>query len=427
MISIYKVLTYILFPFLILYTFFRKVKKKEDALRYKEKIFPGSFNIIKKKNSKLIWFHAASVGELNSILPIINELNLKKNNIEFLITTVTLSSGNLIKDKLSNFKNVHHRYFPIDVDFLMRRFVRMWQPDVVFFVDSEIWPNLILVLYENKTPFSIINARITEKTYRRWLIFKNTAKKIFGKFNLFLASNKETVNYLKELGANNIIFNGNIKLLSEVNVNNINNVNENILKKVKFWLSASTHNGEEEFCLKTHIFLKKRFKKIITLIAPRHINRVEQINKLCKNFDLNPQILNKNEKINDNSDVIIINSFGVLNEFYKYAVSVFIGKSTLETLKKVGGQNPIDAAKLGCKIYHGPYIYNFKEIYEILSKYKISKEINSPEELSNYLEKDLIYQKSKLSDLKSPIDDLSKETLKITMNNINKFLFNEAI
>ena len=271
----------------------------------------------------------------------------------------------------------------------MRRFVRMWQPDVVFFVDSEIWPNLILVLYENKTPFSIINARITEKTYRRWLIFKNTAKKIFGKFNLFLASNKETVNYLKELGANNIIFNGNIKLLSEVNVNNINNVNENILKKVKFWLSASTHNGEEEFCLKTHIFLKKRFKKIITLIAPRHINRVEQINKLCKNFDLNPQILNKNEKINDNSDVIIINSFGVLNEFYKYAVSVFIGKSTLETLKKVGGQNPIDAAKLGCKIYHGPYIYNFKEIYEILSKYKISKEINSPEELSNYLEKDL--------------------------------------
>ena len=115
------------------------------------------------------------------------------------------------------------------------------------------------------------------------------------------------------------------------------------------------------------------------------------------------------------------------NEFYKYAVSVFIGKSTIETLKKVGGQNPIDAAKLGCKIYHGPYIYNFKEIYEILSKYKISKEINSPEELANYLEKDLMYKKSKLSDLKSPIDNLSEETLKITMNNINKFLLNEAV
>ena len=104
-----------------------------------------------------------------------------------------------------------------------------------------------------------------------------------------------------------------------------------------------------------------------------------------------------------------------------------MGKSTLEILKSVGGQNPIDAAKLGCKIYHGPYIYNFKEIYEVLNKYKISKQINSPEELSDHLEKDLVNQKQKLSDLKSPIENLSKETLKITMYNINKFLLNEAI
>ena len=110
------------------------------------------------------------------------------------------------------------------------------------------------------------------------------------------------------------------------------------------------------------------------------INRVDKIKRLCKNFKLNPQILNKDDKINDNSDVIVINSFGVLNEFYKFAISVFIGKSTIEKLKNVGGQNPIDAAKLGCKIYHGPYVYNFKEIYEILSNYKISTQINSPED-----------------------------------------------
>ena len=99
------------------------------------------------------------------------------------------------------------------------------------------------------------------------------------------------------------------------------------------------HHGEEEFCLKTHILLNKKFEKIITLIAPRHINRVDKIKRLCKNFKLNPQILNKDDKINDNSDVIVINSFGVLNEFYKFAVSVFIGKSTIEKLKNVGGQN----------------------------------------------------------------------------------------
>ena len=172
--------------------------------------------------------------------------------------------------------------------------------------------------------------------------------------------------------------------MSEVNIEKISNLNENILLKKKFWLSVSTHDGEEEFCLKTHIFLKKKYEKIITLIAPRHINRVDKIKRLCKNFKLNPQILNKDDKINDNSDVIVINSFGVLNEFYKFAISVFIGKSTIEKLKNVGGQNPIDAAKLGCKVYHGPYVYNFKEIYEILSNYKISTQINSPEELSYY-------------------------------------------
>ena len=426
MISIYKFLTYFFYPFLIIFTYLRKIKNKEDSLRYKEKIFSSAFNVIKKKNLKLIWFHAASVGELNSILPIINELNQKKD-IEFLITTVTLSSGNLFKSKLENINNIHHRYFPVDVDFLIRKFVNMWKPDAVFLVDSEIWPNLVMTLHKNKIPFSIINARITEKTFKRWMVFKKTAKKIFEKFDLFLASNKDTINYLKELGAKNIIYNGNIKLLSEIDKSKIYSKNENILLQNKFWLSASTHFGEEEFCIKTHVILKKKLNKIITLIAPRHINRVGQIKKLCEDFNLKSQILDKEDTINNNSDIIIINSFGVLNEFYKYAVSVFVGKSTLEILKNVGGQNPIDAAKLGCKIYHGPYIYNFKEIYEVLDKYKISKQVNSPEELSDHLEKDLANQKPKLSDLKSPIENLSKETLKITMHNINKFLLNEAI
>ena len=145
MISIYKFFTYFFYPFLIIFTYLRKIKNKEDSFRYKEKIFPSSFNVTKKKSSKLIWFHAASVGELNSILPIINELNQKKN-IEFLITTVTLSSGNLFKSKLESINNIHHRYFPIDVDFLIKNFVNMWKPDAVFLVDSEIWPNLVMTL-----------------------------------------------------------------------------------------------------------------------------------------------------------------------------------------------------------------------------------------------------------------------------------------
>ena len=158
--------------------------------------------------------------------------------------------------------------------------------------------------------------------------------------------------------------------MSEINIKNISNLNKETLLKNKFWLSASTHEGEEDFCIKTHLLLKNDFNKIKTLIAPRHIYRSSEIKRLCDNYKLNSQILNEDDFIKDESEIIIINSFGVLNEFYKYAVSVFIGKSTLKILKSVGGQNPIDAAKLGCKIYHGPYIYNFSEIYEILKNFK---------------------------------------------------------
>ncbi len=425
MILIYKFLSDIFYPFFVIFTFFRKIKKKEDPLRYKEKIFTSSFKVNRKTNSKLIWFHAASVGEMNSIIPIIEELKKNNNNFEFLITTVTLSSGNLFKSKFQDYNNIHHRYFPFDVNFLIKNFIDLWKPNIVFFVDSEIWPNLIINLHKKGVPLSIINARITKKTFERWFFFRGTAKIIFSKFKLFLSSNKETMNYLNELGANNIIYNGNIKLFSAINIKNISNLNKETLLKNKFWLSASTHNGEEDFCLQTHLLLKKEFNKIITFIAPRHISRSEKIKKLCESFKLNSQILNKNDLIKDESEIIIINSFGVLNEFYKYAVSVFIGKSTLKILKNVGGQNPIDAAKLGCRIYHGPYIYNFSEIYEILNNFKISKQVSSPEELFNFLKQDLVKSKKIYTEINSPINNLSNETFRITMSNINKFIINE--
>ena len=427
MILIYKFFTNILYPFLVLFTIFRKIKKKEDPIRYKEKVFTSSFKINRKKNSKLIWFHAASVGEMNSIVPIINELKKSNDNFEFLITTVTLSSGDLIKKKFRYSNNIHHRYFPLDVDFLIKKFVEMWRPNIVFFVDSEIWPNLIINLHKNNIPFSVINARITKKTFKRWILFKKTAEVIFSKFKLFLASNKETMDYLNKLGATNIVYNGNIKLLSEINVKTISNVNKEVLLKNKFWLSASTHDGEDDFCLKTHLLLKNEFNQLITIIAPRHISRSEKIKKLCDNYNLKSQILNEDDLINSESEIIIINSFGVLNQFYKYAKSVFIGKSTLKILKNVGGQNPIDAAKLGCKIYHGPYIYNFSEIYEILKNLKISNQVSSPEELFNYLKQDLIQSKEVDTKVNSSINNLSNEIFKITMNNINRFILNEAL
>ena len=144
MIFCYSFFTFFFYPILVLIIYFRKLINKEDQKRYKEKIFFSSFFSKRKNGSRLVWFHAASIGEVQSIFPIITRLNKTKRNLEFLITTVTLSAGNLVEKKFSKNYNIHHRYFPIDVKFLIKKFLDVWKPNLILFVDSEIWPNLIL-------------------------------------------------------------------------------------------------------------------------------------------------------------------------------------------------------------------------------------------------------------------------------------------
>ncbi len=423
MILAYRILTTLIYPLLYILIFFRKIIKKEDSIRFKEKISSSHFNVKRKEDTKLIWFHAASIGEFKSILPIIEELN--NINLEFLITTTTLSSGNLAKEKLKKFNNVQHRFFPIDVSFLIKKFLYLWKPNVIFLVDSEIWPNLIIEADNKKIPIALINARITLKTFKRWMMFSSAARKIFCLFNLCLTANLETKNYLSQLNAKNIYFNGNIKLIYNIDKDNIKNLNEKILLKKRFWIAASTHNNEEIFCLKTHLKLKEKYKDIITIIAPRHISRVNDIKQLSEGLNLNTQILDNDDLILKNKEIIIINSFGVLSKYFKYAKSVFIGKSMIKKLENDGGQNPIDAIKLGCKVYHGPYVYNFKETYEILAKNKVSKEINNFLELSENLILDLEDPFKKESQISNSINDLGQKTLTDTIKNINNFLANE--
>ena len=177
------------------------------------KIFVKNFNVERNIKKKLIWFHAASIGEFKSILPVIEELNKDYKNIQFLITTVTLSSANLANDELKKFNNITHRFFPVDVKFIIKKFLNLWKPNAIFLVDSEIWPNLILTSKENKIPLCVINARLTKKSYKRWMLFPNSTNKIFRSIDLFLASNLETKEFLSNLKIENVILNGNIKLL----------------------------------------------------------------------------------------------------------------------------------------------------------------------------------------------------------------------
>ena len=427
MVLIYRALSNILFPVFTLIIYLRKILKKEDRYRYREKIFPKYFNITRKDNAKLIWFHAASIGELKSIVPILSEINKKQKNIEFLVTTITLSSANLAKEEFKNFKNVFHRFFPIDSEFLIKKFLKLWKPNVIFLVESEIWPNLILVAKKNGIPLSLLNARITTKTFKRWMIINSFAKKIFNSFDLCLASNNETKVYLDRLNAKNIHFLGNIKLINYIDDRKLNIQNEEVLTKRRFWIAISTHSGEETLCLNVHLKLKKFYENFKTIVAPRHIQRINYIKKLCENFKISYQILDKNDLIDDSKELILINSYGTLGIFLKYAKSVFIGKSTVKKLKHVGGQSPIDAAKMGCKIYHGPYIYNFSEIYEILKENNISREIEGSEDLAKNLERDLRNMEKNEREISAKINSLGIKTLNNTMQKIDNFLVNEII
>jgi len=422
MISTYRLVSLILYPLLIILIFFRKLINKEDKDRYKEKIFSSSFKKNFNEKKKLIWFHAASIGEIQSIIPLIEQLNSNSQKFNFLVTTVTLSSGKLVEQELKNYDNLIHRYLPLDINFLIKKFISLWKPHVVFFVDSEIWPNLILNIKKKNISLVVINGRITYKTFKRWARIPKTAKKIFSSFNLILTSNLESKEYFDKLGGNNIFHFGNLKFTNSINLQKVLTPNRGILENKNFWCAVSTHDNEEELCIQAHIKLKERIKDFLTIIAPRHIQRSEEIKQLCNNYNLTAQIVNKNDNILDDSEIIIINSFGNLSSYFKYAKSVFVGKSMLKKLSLDGGQNPILAAQLGCKVYHGPYVNNFKDVYKFLKTKNISKEVSNINDLSDNLINDLKMEKKDLIKSKEMIEKIGEEILNKTTKQINTFL-----
>ena len=416
----YKFLTTILFPFFILIIYIRKLFGKEDNKRFKEKFI---FKKKNKNNSKLIWFHGASIGEILSVIPIIEYLQKKNTNLEILITTVTLSSSKIIEKKFHNNEKLTHHFFPLDVNYLVKKFLDNWNPNAIIFIDSEIWPNFLLEINKRKIPLALINARITNKTFKKWIFFKKFSSKIFSFFDICLASSNNSRENLKKLNAQNVKYVGNLKFLS-------NSTADKKLKKstIKYfntrnvWCASNTHKGEEIFCLHAHMQIKKKYNDVLTIIIPRHINRVNNILSLCKKNKLNAQIVKNENEINNTAEIIIIESFGELSKYYNYCKSVFIGKSILKNLISVGGQNPIEAAVNGCRIYHGPYIYNFFEVYEYLNKINISAEVRTVDNLTKHIINDLYEMKKTNSENINKINDNGKKIFEETVNQLNDLI-----
>ena len=378
MIIIYRLLINLILIISPLIVIFRFFKKKEDPVRFREKL--GFFSK-KKKIGKLIWFHGASVGELQSIIPIIEKLDRDKKIKQILITSNTLSSSKIVQQY--KFKKVVHQFFPVDSNFLSNRFLNYWKPSASFFIDSEIWPNTILNLYKKNIPIILLNARITKKTFKRWKLISFFSKNIFNKFNLCLPSNFETKKYLNILGAKNIKLIGNLKYSqSENNNKKMDNGLRKFISRKKVWCASSTHPSEEIFCGLVHKSLKKRYKNLLTIIIPRHVSRVPEIKLDLNKLHLKIHTHEPRKKIDDNIDIYLVNSYGQTKSFYSNCKNIFLGGSIVNH----GGQNPLEATRYGCNILHGPNTSNFDEIYKHLKKMNISSQINSQKTIINKLE-----------------------------------------
>ena len=256
MFFVYKILINLIFFFSPLILIFRLLKKKEDPIRFKEKFGFFSKN---RKSGNLIWFHGASVGEIQSIIPLVEKFEKNKNINQILVTSNTTSSSKIIqKYKL---KKTIHQFFPIDCNFISKKFINYWKPKKVFFIDSEIWPNTINNLSNKKIPIILLNGRITKKTLSRWLSFPNFSQSLFSKFNLCLTSSIESKKYLKKLGAKKIKFFGNLKFTQSENVNTeLNKKLKKFIRSRSSWCASSTHYNEEKFCGLVHLKLKKNVK-----------------------------------------------------------------------------------------------------------------------------------------------------------------------
>ena len=406
--NIFANLIIIISPIII---FFRVINAKEDIERVQEKFCIYS----QKKNKKKIWLHAASVGELMSIVPIIRKLEKNKKINNILLTTSTTSSAKIFK-KL-RLKKTSHVYFPLDNDYIVKKFIKYWQPELAIFIDSEIWPNMIKNLHLKNIPIIIMNARITERSFNRWQIFPNFANQVFNKISLALPQNVETLKYLKLLKVKNIEVAGNLKYFGEKNnQDHANKLLKDKFKNVKVWCAASTHNTEEILVGKLHKNLKKKEKKLITIIIPRHISRTNKIISDLNTLGLKIITHSSKKEIQKDTDIYLVDSYGESSKFYDLTNVTFVGGSII----KHGGQNPLEPARLGNYIINGPNVRNFKEIYAFLNKLKMS----SPTSNISTMEK-IIFKKLNSKNANQNIEKIIKignDVLEKNLFYINKYL-----
>lgn len=337
----------------------RADRGKEDRTRQAERYGIAG---IARPEGDLLWLHAASVGETNAVLPLIERLLAARANLTVLLTTGTVTSAGLAAKRLPS--RALHQYLPLDSAPYVRRFLNHWRPTVAVLTEQEIWPNLILEAHARGIRLALINARMSGRSLARWQGKPNVARALFGRLDAVLAQNDQLARALASLGAINAAAVGNLKL--DAPLLPIDEAASRALSAAlagrPCFLAASTHAGEEAIVADAHRIVRRTLPELCTIIAPRHPHRGQQIATDLAAAGHTVAVRSRGELPQAGVGIYVADTIGELGTLYSVARIAFIGGSLVDR----GGQNPIEAARLGASVLVGPWRSSFLDIYEPL-------------------------------------------------------------
>ena len=332
-----------------------------------------------RPHGPLVWIHGASVGEVLAAAALIEKL--RALNLRILLTSGTVTSAAVVAKRFP--PDVIHQYVPYDSPRYVTRFLDHWRPSLALFIESDLWPNLILSSAARRLPMVLINGRMSPRSFPRWRRVSNTISALLGRFDVCLAQSQTDAERFSALGSRNVVTTGNLKL--DVAAPPADPAKLERLMSVTrgrpILVAASTHPGEEEILIETHKKLAGFFPSLLTVIVPRHPDRGEGVARLIEASGLRASLRSREELPVAATDIYVADTMGELGLFYRLAPIVFMGGS----LVAHGGQNPIEAVKLGASIVHGPHVFNFTDVYDALDRAGGARRADSQEALVKQL------------------------------------------
>jgi 3-deoxy-D-manno-octulosonic-acid transferase len=355
----YRALMRLAAPIAPLMLAWRTRRGKEEAPRRLERYGEAG---LPRPQGFLAWFHAASVGETNAVLPVIDALAADHPQVRILLTTGTVTSAKLARARLP--EGAIHQYVPLDHQDYVRRFLSHWRPDLAVFVESEIWPNLLLETKAKEVPIVLVNGRMSASSFRRWRARPGLSRPLFSAFDLVLAQNDRLAQRFTALGAPSALSVGNLK--ADAPPPPVDLAGHKRLASAfagrTVWLAASTHPGEDDMAALAHRAIKQERPDLLTIIVPRHPDRGPLIAKLLSGAGFTVALRSEGKLPEPDTEIYIADTIGELGVFYNLVPVAFIGGS----LVPHGGQNPVEAIKLGAAVVTGPHWRNFADAYEEL-------------------------------------------------------------